>query len=269
MHERISVNSLCFPGARLDQVAAAWETLRPSRISFTSSLVSDDPRSSARVVRSGGYQVETIWHQFVDGHLDCERPALDGAQDRLSRLLEIAASLNASSVYLTTGGHGTLTWEEAAHRFATAVEPCRAEAADAGIELLVENIPSLRADLHIAHSLRDTITLAELAGIGICIDVNGCWVEAGLAELINEAMPRCHLVQLGDYVYGDREVPGRAVPGEGDIPLERIIGWVLEAGYQGGFDLELIGPRIDQAGHLEATARACQEVDRLLTELGV
>lgn len=77
-------------------------------------------------------------------------------------------------------------------------------------------------------------------------------------------MPRCRLVQLSDYVYGDRAVPGRAVPGDGDIPLDRIVGWILEAGYTGAFDLELIGPRIEQEGHLAATSRACEVVDRML-----
>jgi sugar phosphate isomerase/epimerase len=194
---------------------------------------------------------------------------LDEGRARLSRLLDAAQMVRARSVYLTTGGHGSLTWEEAAHRFAAAIEPCIGRAADAGTELLVENIPPLRADLHIARSLHDTIKLADIAGIGVCIDVNGCWSEAGLDRLIEAAMPRCHLVQLSDYVYGDRSIPGRAVPGDGDIPLARIIGWILEAGYEGAFDLELIGPRIDREGHLQATTRASAEVDRLLEMAGV
>ncbi len=32
---------------------------------------------------------------------------------------------------------------------------------------------------------------------------------------------------------GDRFLPARAVPGDGAIPLERILGWLLEAGYLG------------------------------------
>ena len=107
---------------------------------------------------------------------------------------------------------------------------------------------ALYADAHIAHSLRDTVTLAEMAGIGVCMDFFGCWAEAGLAETIERAGPRLGLVQVADYVYGDRSLPSRAVPGDGVIPIKQILGWALDAGYTGGFDFELLGPRIDQAG---------------------
>lgn len=112
------------------------------------------------------------------------------------------------------------------------------------------------------------MTLAELAGIGVCIDIYACWAEAALQETIERAMPRCHLIQVSDYVYGDRSLPSRAVPGDGAIPLERILGWALDAGYAGAFDLELIGPRIDAEGRREATRRAATNVGALLDALG-
>ncbi len=114
MHERISVNSLCFAGAGLADIAVAWKALRPHRVSFTSELVREDPTAAAATVRSGGYRVETIWHQFVDAHHDCDATVLDVARTDLSRLLDVAQLLGARSIYLTTGGHGSLTWEQAA-----------------------------------------------------------------------------------------------------------------------------------------------------------
>ena len=148
------------------------------------------------------------------------------------------------------------------------VAPGAQRARDAGIALLIENAPPAYADIHIAHSLRDTVLLAELADIGVCIDLPGCWTEAGLREAIARAMPRCHLVQVGDYVCGDRALPARAVPGDGDMPLARLFGWLLDAGYTGAFDLELLGPRIDAEGAVKATARAARHVGELLDSLG-
>jgi sugar phosphate isomerase/epimerase len=80
-------------------------------------------------------------------------------------------------------------------------------------------------------------------------------------------MPRCRLVQLSDYVFGDRALPARAVPGDGAIPLEPIIGMLLEAGYTGVFDLELLGPRIDAEGPTAAVARGAAHVSTLLDRL--
>jgi sugar phosphate isomerase/epimerase len=112
------------------------------------------------------------------------------------------------------------------------------------------------------------VTLAEMAGIGVCIDVFSCWAEAGLKQTIADAMPRCGLIQIADYVYGDRSLPSRAVPGDGSIPLRGILDWALSAGYTGAFDLELIGPRIDAEGHLDATRRAAGNLGDLLRSLG-
>ena len=46
-------------------------------------------------------------------------------------------------------------------------------------------------------------------------------------------MPRLQVVQVSDYVYGDRALPCRAVPGDGAVPFKRILEWMLGAGYKG------------------------------------
>jgi hypothetical protein len=43
---------------------------------------------------------------------------------------------------------------------------------------------------------------------------------------------------------------------------------VLDAGYAGDFDLELIGPRIDAEGYAAAIPRSVAALDGLLTQLG-
>jgi sugar phosphate isomerase/epimerase len=63
-------------------------------------------------------------------------------------------------------------------------------------------------------------------------------------------------------------MPARAVPGDGNIPLKRIIEWLLRVGYMGAFDLELLGPRIDKEGRLSATRRAAEKTSEILTSLG-
>jgi len=58
------------------------------------------------------------------------------------------------------------------------------------------------------------------------------------------------------------------VPGDGAIPLRQVIEWLLNAGYKGAFDVELIGPRIDREGHFAAARRAADYLDKMLCELG-
>ena len=102
----------------------------------------------------------------------------------------------------------------------------------------------------------------------MCIDLFHCWAEADLAGLLKSALPRTHLIQLSDYVLGDRALPARAVPGDGAIPIEPFVAQALAGGYRFGFDLELLGPRIEAEGRLAAAGRACATVSAMLDRIG-
>lgn len=270
MHQRISVSSICFPNTDFSQLSRHWRALGTSWGSFVSLLLNDESVEHARAALQAAHcQLETIVHPFMPGQpLELREETWQQPRQRLNSVLAAADTLGARSVYLTTGGHGSGTWEESAQAFAAALAPCAELARSLGITLMIENAPSLYAELHIAHTLRDTVTLAEIANIGVCIDIFSCWTEAGLHDTIERAMPRCGLIQVSDYMAGDRSLPSRAVPCDGIIPLHRILGWILEAGYQGNFDLEVLGPRIDQEGHYAAVHRTAEKTGELLHALG-
>ena len=267
MHDRISVNNLCFPGSPLATDIERWRSLGARRIGIQAvKMQAEGWDQYVERLRGAGFELETIVH--LNPNRFDDEVQVEAFTKGLLRTVAAGKLLGARTVYTTTGARGTLTWEETAQRFCSAVAPCAEEARRVGIELLVEPAPTLYADLYFTHSLRDALQLAELAGVGVVVDIFSCWTEAQLRESIERAMPRCHLVQVGDYVIGDRALPCRAVPGDGTIPIARIIGWILEAGYGGAFDLELMGPRIDQEGHYEAVRRTAERLGELLIRLG-
>jgi len=223
-------------------------------------------QQSRSSVKQSPVKVGCINHLFaVHPNLESD----DGtAAKKLLDSIEIASELGAPAIYLLTGGRGTLSWDEGAMRFADLLAPCRDAARNAGIRLLVENSSALNADIHMAHTLPDATRLAQIAGIGICAELHACWTEADLHGNLARAMPLTALVQVSDYVLGDRSTPCRAVPGDGSIPLEAILRDVLDLGYSGLFDLELVGPRIAAEGAREACARAAHYLSDLLDKLG-
>jgi sugar phosphate isomerase/epimerase len=267
MHERISANSICFPGADFPTQAGYWRELDLRRVSFVGFDVLGDFAQAREALATGGYELETIVHGFHMGPLDAVDDDWRAARANLTRVIQAGAELGARSIYMVTGGRGRLSWEEAAERFCEGIAPCVPIARQAGLELMIENSPPVFAHLHLGLCLADALSLARMAGIGVCIDIFGCWTQAGLRAALEHAMPWCHLVQISDYVYGDVSY-GRAVPGDGDIPLETVLEWLLSAGYAGAFDLELIGRRIDAIGHVEAVRRAGEHLSAILDELG-
>jgi len=182
--------------------------------------------------------------------------------------VDVAAELGAPCIVFTSGPAGERTWEDAARGLADTVALHRERAARMKVQLALEHTNSLRADVGFVHTLRDALDLAAAMDIGVCMEVNACWGERALDRTVADGVGRIRIVQLSDYVVGTLTTPDRAVPGDGDIPFERIVGQLLAAGYNGTFDLELIGPRIETEGYAGAVPRAIEAVEALLARLG-
>ncbi len=266
MHPRVSLHQVAFADEPTTVFLDHCRTIGVHAVTLVTSLLRPDELADVAQTPTGWPRVATVNHPFAT-FPDLERDHGE-ASERLIEAVDLAATLGAEHVYVLTGGRGGLQWEAAAERFAELVAPGKDAAARHGVTLLVENASPFNADIHMAHTLSDAVTLAEFAGIGVCVDVHACWTEAGLADLIRRALPLVGLVQISDYVLGDRSAPCRAVPGDGAIPLRRILGDVLDAGYQGVFDLELVGPRITAEGPRAATRRAAEYLSTVLDELG-
>ncbi len=272
IHNRVSINSICLmESATLPQQAEHWQTLNAKRISLVGPQIDIEGFDAAQAaLDTGDYQLETVVHPLLPGAaLNPDPSSWSKTRDALSARIDMTKGWGGKSIYMTTGGHGDMLWEQAADVFTEVIEPCVKESKNAGIALMIENAPPQYADLHIAHTLRDTVALAKHAGIGVCIDLFGCWTEPSLKQSITEAVAISNLVQVSDYVLGDRALPARAVPGDGVIPLQTMLEWILDAGYTGAFDLELLGPRITEEGSVQATARAAKVTGEILTKLGV
>jgi sugar phosphate isomerase/epimerase len=182
-------------------------------------------------------------------------------------LLVAAQILGARFVYGLTGNTIPLEWEAAAEAFAAAIRPLADEATQFGLPVMIESTSGpMTSDVSFVHNFRDAVDLAEIADIGVCLDLNHCWTERGLQETINRAGKRLQHVQVSDMVLGRRD-RFRAVPGDGVIPLHRILGWVLDTGYTGLFDLE-ISPGADKPG-VDTLSLAIERAEALLFELGL
>ena len=268
MHPRVGLHEVAFLGESASDFIGHCRAIGVQNMTLvTRVLMTPGSVEQARqALAAGGPRVESVNHPFATfPNLESDSGE---ATAKLMEAVDIAATLRARSIYVLTGGRGSLSWEQAAERFAELIAPCKSVARERGIRLLVENASAFNADIHIAHTLADAIRLAEIAGIGVCIELHACWCEAGLRQLFQRAMPMTGLVQASDYVLGDRTAPCRAVPGDGAIPLERLLGDMLDAGYTGVFDLELVGARIEAEGNRAATLRAAERLSEILYRLG-
>jgi sugar phosphate isomerase/epimerase len=222
--------------------------------------------AARRLFADAGLEVATLTHRAF-GFADPVETA--AARERLARTIDMGGAIGAQSIIMTTGGRGDLSWGDAAQRFAEAVAPCAAQARAAGIKLGIEPTSHLYADASIAHRLSDCLTIARQAGISVMIDLFACWFDADIDAALAAAGPATALVQVSDYCYGDRGLPCRAVPGDGVIPLDRMVPAIIGAGFRGYFDLEIIGPRLNGEGAEQGLRRAAHYMGPLLEDAGL
>jgi sugar phosphate isomerase/epimerase len=189
-------------------------------------------------------------------------------QDKAVEAVELAHRLGAATVYLTTGGAASLAWDEAADTFTALITPAVVRGKELGVPVLIEATNPLRCDLSFVYWQRDALDLARRSGTKIVLDVQSSWYERGIADLLRESVDHIGLVQLSDFVIGTGRSGDRAVPGDGDIPLQQFLQAVVDAGYRGAFDLEVFGPRIEAEGYRSSVRRSIDRASRLLSAVG-
>src|SRR4051794_36761457 len=190
-------------------------------------------------------------------------------QERLLHTLDTAVAVGAGCMVFTTGPFAPLSWEEAADALEAALKPVLKVARERKIPFAIEHTNSLRVDVGFVHTLRDAIDLARRLDTGVCMEVNACWAERALATTIRDGIDLIRLVQVSDFKVGTVASSQRLVPGDGDIPIRRILNDLLTAGYRGSFEIELIGDAITTEGYDAAVPRAVAGLDALLHDLGV
>ena len=266
MHSRVSVSAICTYRWTVAEDLAFWSRHGIDRVGISVAKLEkhgwDDGVARIADAIAGGLDVGNL---IGLGPFRLTEPAgWDEQRARLVRALDAAVAFEAKCMVCTTGPAGALPWDEAADAFADAMKPVIGEAKTRSMRIALEHTNSLRVDVGFVHTLRDAIDLASRLGIDVCMEVNACWAERALAQTITAGVERIALVQLSDYAIGTLTTPARLVPGDGDIPIGRIVDTLLAAGYEGSFDLELIGPRIEEEGYEAAIPRAVAAVERLM-----
>jgi sugar phosphate isomerase/epimerase len=263
MHPRLSISAVSSWRQSFDDDLAMWGRLGVQHVGL--SLRKCEEVGLARAadrVRAAGLRVSNV--------VECGWCALDDQatwppyQQRLVAAIEMMQAVGAPVLVLTTGPAGALDWEPAAAALRRALEPVRATADDAGVRIAIENTSPMRLDLSFSTTLRDTVDLAEMLDLSVCMELNSCWAERAFPMTLGRGRLRLAHVQLSDARVGSLSTPDRLVPGDGDIPLERLLIEIVASGYAGAFEIEMVGPRIDDEGYEPAIARAVERGDALL-----
>lgn len=219
---------------------------------------------AARMIADAGLGVSVL---LGAGGFVLEDPSSWAAEvEDVRRAVDEAATLDASVLLINSGPAGSLRYDEAEERFLELVAQLLRVAERADVVLALEPNHALRVDLGYVHSLHDGLDLADTVDspyFTVVAEVNNCWIERHLYADIAQRCGRVGLVQINDFAAGTLTTPERVPLGDGIIPLERFIGAFEQAGYDGYYDIEVLGPAVTRLGGDESTRRSVAYLERL------
>lgn len=253
LHPRLSVNGICSMHQSLDEDLALWADLGVDHVGLISPKFEAAGWDAGRqAVLDAGLRVSS---------LSCYRDGID-------TWLERTTALGTDVLYVPAGRATAYPWEAAAEEFCRDLAPHVERAKALGVTLAIEPTNPLRSDVSFIHTVRDAVHIARTAGISIVVDLYSSWYERDLAETVRDNIDLVALVQICDYELGTFTMPNRFAVGDGDIPVERLLGMVLEAGYGGPFDLEILGPKVEEEGYRAPIERSLEQATAILDRLG-
>ncbi len=219
-----------------------------------------------RLVRDSGLAVSCLTSSgcFPLGDPNGEHVTVE----RTRRHLEIAGELGAKCLMVLPGNNPELSWEEAAAHARPLIEALLPAAERAGVRIALEPTSQLRMDLAFLHSFDEALDFADEIGspwLTVVLELNNAWIERHLYRNIAARTARIGLVQVNDFKVGTLSASERVVIGDGDIPLRRICRALAAAGYDGWYDIELLGPAIESEGYESVVPRAVARFRELWT----
>jgi len=254
----LSINQVCTRGWTFEQDVEFLASERFDTISLhMPKLESVGVERAAQLLTGAGLRVALI-NSTGFFTLDDET-RLREQTARTFRHIEWAARLGAPALLVIAGAAVGRPWEDQRDLFRRVVDRLLPEAERHGVRLGIEHHNPLRPELSFVNRLSDALDLVEEVGaayLGVVLEVSNAWTERGLHDNLRRRHRWLVIVQVNDFRLPTLCTNQRVPIGDGAIPLGAIVGTLREAGYRGDYDLELLGPVIEEVGYAEAIRRS-------------
>jgi sugar phosphate isomerase/epimerase len=188
--------------------------------------------------------------------------------DDAAEALRTAAGFGCPVVVLYTGPRAGHTHNHARRLLQMALTQLIPLAADLNVTLAFEPMhPGCAKEWTFLTSLDETLDfLATVAcpQVKMVFDTYHLGVTPGLVERLPEILPHVAMVQLGDARRPPNGEQDRCPLGEGVVPLPQIVGALKSAGYDGYYDVELLGEEIEAHDYHALLEHAKEAFARLM-----
>lgn len=187
---------------------------------------------------------------------DCVQDAIEAIQT--------AAALEAECLVLYSGGWNGHTQKHGRRLLTNAIRDLLPFAEEFGVVLALEPMhPCCGAKCTILNTLEETLELIdpfESPFLKVVLDTYHFGLQSPSIPLLSDIAHRIAVVHLGDALAEPDGEENRCQLGKGIVPLKEISTALEKAGYQGFYDIELMGEDIESIDYGTLIADAANAV---------
>jgi sugar phosphate isomerase/epimerase len=198
--------------------------------------------------------------QWAGGFTGSEGRSHEESLADARQAIATAAALRCGCLIIHSGARGVHTHNHARRLFRQAIDKLLPLAEERGIVLALEpmngDCGSEFTFLNCFDETLDFVAGYDSSSLGIALDTYYWGHQPLLLERLHQLASRLALVQLGDSRQPPRGEPNRCQLGDGTIPLREIVHQLTAAGYDGFFEVELMGEEIEAADYCDVLARS-------------
>jgi sugar phosphate isomerase/epimerase len=181
--------------------------------------------------------------------------------------VRLAGALKSPCLVVYSGGRAGHTWNHARRLLLGALKELIPLAASESVCLAIEPMhPGCAADCTFLTSLDDTLDVMDAlasAQVKLVFDTYHLCQNGDAMERISDLAGRIGIVHISDCKRPPEHEQDRCLPGQGVLALPEIVGRLTTAGYDGAYDVELIGQEIETADYenlLRESKQACEHL---------
>jgi sugar phosphate isomerase/epimerase len=264
--DRLSVNEMTTYRWSFDEDVAHYRQAGIAAIGVWRQKLEDYGETKGiKLLRQSGLHVSNVlWaggFTGSDGHT-FEESLLDAAE-----AIRLTAALGSDCLVVYSGGRNGHTLNHAHRLFKQALKKLLPAAEENGVRLAVEPMHlGCAAEWTFLVTLDDALEVLEEfnhPALKLAFDTYHLGHEPAVLDQISQVCPHIAIVHLGDSKCPPGGEQNRQRLGEGVLPLATIVSALRDGGYQGYFDVELMGEEIESSSYHQLLAGSRAAFDRL------
>jgi len=271
---RVSMNEMTTYRWTFEQDVAAYARAGFSAIGIWRQKVADcgEARAQSLLSSSGLAVSNLLWAGGFTGH---DGRSLRESIDDAAEAIRLAQLLGAGTLVVYSGPRGGHTHNHARRLVREALKELLPQAAELGVVLAIEPMHAQCAtDWTFLTCLEET--LAFIDGLGntalkMVFDTYQLGFPPPDMGRVAEAASRVAVVHLGDGRAPPQQEQNRCRLGEGVVPLAELVAALRAGGFDGYFDVELLGEDIEASQYealLDHSQQACQRLAATVAAAG-